>query len=174
MESYDSTINKLIILFVFDKMEMPLAEDTVVNVCYYDLVCMQYIECKEALANLLDAGLLCVTGTPGNAMYQLTEDGRACLFHFYTRIPASLRDKIKSYCEQNRLRVRKSQEYFCDYSKNPDGSYNVLLRIQDKNVTIMELKLVVSSRSSAKWIIKNWGDKAAQVYGDLYESLMEN
>ena len=55
-----------------------------------------------------------------------------------------------------------------------DGSYTVLLRILDKNLVIMELKFIVASRNNAKWIVKNWGDKAAQIYGVLYESLMEN
>lgn len=174
MENFDTTVNKLIILFVFDAMEMPLAEDTIVNICYYDLVCMQYIDCKEALANLVDAGLICVSNTAGKPVYSLARDGSECLLHFYTRIPSHLRDQITAYCKENRLNVRKKQEYFSDYYKNEDGSYTVFLRIFDKNIVIMELKLVVASRNNAKWIVKNWGDKAAQVYGELYESLMDN
>ena len=79
-----------------------------------------------------------------------------------------------TYCKENRLNHRKKQEYFSDYFKNDDGSYTVLLRILDKNLVIMELKFIVASRNNAKWIVKNWGDKAAQIYGVLYESLMEN
>lgn len=72
------------------------------------------------------------------------------------------------------LEPSQKQEYFSDYFKNDDGSYTVLLRILDKNLVIMELKFIVASRNNAKWIVKNWGDKAAQIYGVLYESLMEN
>lgn len=171
----DSTTNKLIILFVFDAMEMPLEEDTIVYICYYELACMQYIDCKEAIANLLDANLIfTANSTSGKPTYAITKDGSECLNHFYTRIPGHLRDNILAYCKENRLKVRKQQEYFSDYYKNDDGSYTVLLRIMDKNITALELKMVVSGRNNAKWIVKNWGEKAAQVYGLLNDNLMEN
>lgn len=174
MDNFDSTVNKLIILYVFDAIEIPLAEDSIVYICYYELKCMQYIDCMEALANLLDAGLICQTNVTGKPMYNITHDGYECLKNFYMRIPSHYRDQIMSYCKENRLAYRKKQEYFSDYFENKDGSYTVLLRILDKNTMIMELKLVVSSRNNAKWIVKNWGDKAAQVYGFLHETLMEN
>ena len=65
MDNLDSTVNKLIILYIFDAIEMPLAEDSIVDICYYDLKCMQYIDCKEAIANLLDAGLIVDAGGAG-------------------------------------------------------------------------------------------------------------
>ena len=113
-------------------------------------------------------------GGAGKATYNITRDGYECLKHFYTRIPSHYRDQIMTYCKENRLNLRKKQEYFSDYFKNDDGSYPVLLRILDINLVIMELKFIVASRNNAKWIVKNWGDKAAQIYGVLYESLMEN
>mgnify|MGYP000225402819 CR=1 FL=1 len=64
MDNLDSTVNKLIILYIFDAIEMPLAEDSIVDICYYDLKCMQYIDCKEAIANLLDAGLIVDADVP--------------------------------------------------------------------------------------------------------------
>lgn len=171
----DSTTNKLIILFVFDAMGMPLEEDTIVNICYYDLACMQYIDCKEALVNLLDANLIFNTSSSsGKTTFAITRDGSECLGQFFTRIPGHYRDEILEYSKKNRLKVRKQQEYFRDYYKNDDGSYTVILRIMDKTVTAMELKLVVSNRNNAKWIVKNWCDKAAQVYGMLNDILMEN
>lgn len=158
MDNLDSTVNKLIILYIFDAIEMPLAEDSIVDICYYDLKCMQYIDCKEAIANLLDAGLIVDADGAGKATYNITRDGYECLKHFYTRIPSHYRDQIMTYCKENRLNLRKKQEYFSDYFKNDDGSYTVLLRILDKNLVIMELKFIVASRNNAKWIVKNWGD----------------
>lgn len=117
MDNLDSTVNKLIILYIFDAIEMPLAEDSIVDICYYDLKCMQYIDCKEAIANLLDAGLIVDAGGAGKATYNITRDGYECLKHFYTRIPSHYRDQIMTYCKENRLNLRKKQEYFSDYFK---------------------------------------------------------
>lgn len=159
MDNLDSTVNKLIILYIFDAIEMPLAEDSIVDICYYDLKCMQYIDCKEAIANLLDAGLIVDAGGAGKATYNITRDGYECLKHFYTRIPSHYRDQIMTYCKENRLNLRKKQEYFSDYFKNDDGSYTVLLRILDKNLVIMELKFIVASRNNANGLSKTGATK---------------
>ena len=173
MDNFDSTVNKLIILYVFDAIEIPLAEDSIVYICYYELKCMQYIDCMEALANLLDAGLICQTNVTGKPMYNITHDGYECLKNFYMRIPSHYRDQIMAYCKENRLAYRKKQEYFSDYFENKDGSYTVLLRILDKNTVIMELKLVVANRQLAKYLYKCWVDKASTTYSLIYDNLIE-
>lgn len=117
MDNLDSTVNKLIILYIFDAIEMPLAEDSIVDICYYDLKCMQYIDCKEAIANLLDAGLIVDAGGAGKATYNITRDGYECLKHFYTRIPSHYRDQIMTYCKENRLNLRKNRNISAIISK---------------------------------------------------------
>lgn len=170
----NSTVNKLIILYVFDNMEMAMTEETVLDLCCRDNEWMSYIDCTEALSQLLDTGLLSVTQATGNKpMHTITPDGAQCLAHFYSRINLHVRDQIKEFVNQNRLKYRKKQEYFCDYYKNADGTYTVLMRIFDSTTTAMELKLVVATRNSAKYIYKNWGDKASLVYGQILETLVD-
>ena len=89
------------------------------------------------------------------------------------RIPTSIREELASYVRENRMRFRKKQEYFCDYSKNADGTYTVIMRIDNSSGTIMELKMVVANRQRAMYIYKNWLDKAAGVYTMLQENLVE-
>lgn len=170
-----STIDKLVILFVFDKMEMPLTEDSLLEICCNHNDWMLYIDCKECLAQLTDAGLLCFSPNSPNdkPLYTLTQDGGKCLSEFYTSIPSHLRDTIASFVKQNRLYYRRKQEYFSDYYKNVDGSYSVILKIFDGNTTIMDMKLVVGNRHDAKAIFRSWESRASQIYGTIYETLMD-
>ncbi|MBR2371406.1 MAG: DUF4364 family protein [Clostridia bacterium] len=46
----DNTQNKLLLLFVFDKMEIPLSEDTIVDLCCNTNNWITYIDCKQALS----------------------------------------------------------------------------------------------------------------------------
>ncbi|MDR3264366.1 MAG: DUF4364 family protein [Clostridiales bacterium] len=48
-----------------------------------------------------------------------------------------------------------------------------MLKINDSVNTIMDLRFVVQNRHDAKWIYKNWVDKAPQIYASLYELLNE-
>ncbi len=167
----DSKIQKLVILFVFDKMSIPITEDTLLDICTSENEWLPYMECKQYLSELLDTNLL--YRVPKSELLNITQDGVGCLSLFYARIPSSLRDNISDYVNENRMRYKKRQSYFSDYSKNSDGTYTVILRINTEYSTLMELKLVVASPQHAKYIYKSWVDKASSIYAQLHDSLLE-
>jgi hypothetical protein len=172
----DSTLNKLILLFVFEKMEIPVSEETLVELCSSDNEWIpNYLECKETLLQLLDAGFVYATNTNAQTgpLYTITPDGRVCLAHFFIRIPSSIREDITEFTKENRVRYRKKQEYLSDYKKNPDGSYTVNLKIIEPAQPVLEINLVVPDRHKAKWIFQNWKENAPQVYASLYSQLVE-
>ena len=155
----DSKTQKLIILFVFEQMGIPLAEATVLDMCSSDNTWLTYMECKQYLGELIETNL--IYKVPKSECLNITQDGIACLSLFFTRIPSH-------------IRYRKRQSYFCDYSKNADGSYTVLMKINNDSSTLMEMKLVVSNRQIAKYIYKNWVDKASKMYEQIYDTLIDN
>ena len=167
----DSKIQKLVILFVFDKMSIPLSEATLLDICSSDNAWLTYMECKQYLAELIETNL--IYRMPKGDMLGITQDGISCLALFVTRIPSSIRDEIVQYARENRMHFKKRQSYFCDYSKNADGTYTVILRINNDIGTLMELKLVVSDRQSAKYIYKSWVDKASTTYSLIHDTLLD-
>lgn len=167
----DSKIQKLVILFVFDKMAIPLAETTVLDICTADNNWLTYMECKQYLAELLETNL--IYRLPKSDTLNITQDGVSCLSLFYTRIPSSVREEVMAYTRENRMRFKKRQSYFCDYSKNADGTYTVIMKINNDITTLMELKLVVTNRQLAKYIYKSWVDKASAVYSIIQDTLTE-
>lgn len=167
----DSKIQKLVVLFVFDKMAIPLSEATVLDICTSDNAWLTYMECKQFLAELVETNLL--YRVPKSECLNITQDGVSCLSLFFTRIPSSIRDEISQYARDNRMRFKKRQSYFCDYSKNADGTYTVIMRINNEISTLMELKLVVANRQLAKYIFKSWVDKASTTYSIIHDTLLE-
>lgn len=173
MENFDNTTKKLVLLYVFSEIAMPLAEDTLIKLVSADNEWLSFIDCKQALLELHETDLVYQSKANDKLQYSITTDGRECLKHFYLRIPSSLREEITSFTKQNRLRYKRKQEYFADYSRNMDGSYTVILKISDSGTVIMDLKLVVPTRAAANRIYNNWENKAAQVYGMLYETIVD-
>lgn len=167
----DSKVQKLVILFVFDKMAIPLAESTVLDICTADNNWLSYMDCKQYIGELLETNLL--YRLPKSDTLNITQDGISCLSLFYTRIPSSLRDDILAYSRENRMRFKKKQSYFCDYSKNADGTYTVIMKINNELTTLMELKLVVTNRQLAKYLYKSWVDKASITYSTIHDLLLE-
>ena len=170
----NTTVNKLILLFVFDKMEIPLTENTIIEMCCSRNNWISYMECKQAVAQLIEAGFIyCPQNGGRENYYTITPDGRMRLAHFFIRIPTSLRGEITDFIRDNRMNFRRKQEYFRDYFKNPDGTYTVKLRIHDPVQTVLEIQFNVANRYIAKSVYNKWEEKAAQIYSTLHDLLVE-
>lgn len=173
-QSDNSTLSKLILLFVFDKMEVPLSETTIVDMCCCTNNWINQFECRPLLAQLIEAGFLYqINNSHNETLYTITPDGRMCLAHFFIRISSSLREEISDFVKNNRSKYRRKQDYITDYFKNADNSYTVLLKIAEPTQTVLEIKMTVPTRQSAKWINKQWEEKAPQVYAALYDMLVD-
>ncbi len=166
-------VNKLILLFVFDKMGMPVTEKTLLEMCASRNNWVNYMECVECLGELVTAGFVFKTAHDRSDYYTITTSGRECLDSFFTRIPASKRTEIADFIKENRMTYKRAQEYFRGYYKNDDGSYTVHLKILDPSRTTMELKLNVANRSVAKTVYGKWDSNAAEVYSLIYEKLID-
>lgn len=165
--------NKVILLYILDTMDVPLQENVFLEIMIEN-EWVPYMDCKASLAELIRAGLVANISTRTNLpRYAITSDGRECLNHFFHTIPTSLREEIAENIKNNRISYRKKQDYFSDYYKNTDGTYTVVLRIETATVSLMELKLNIQSRTTAKWIFKNWSEKAPVIYEFIHEQLVE-
>ena len=56
---------------------------------------------------------------------------------------------------------------------NKDGTYTVFLKIVEPSQPLLELKLVVPNRQTAKNIYKKWEEKAGNVYATVYDCLVD-
>lgn len=169
-------VNKLILLYFMDKMDVALTESSILRACYYENPWLEYMDCMSALNQLHESGFLFRSLYEKMPYYTITPDGRECISHFYTRIPSSIRTSISEYVKDNRLAIRRKQEYTTSYQLNPDRSYSVILKIIDPtNPTkvTMDLKFVVPNKEIAKAVAEKWSNKAAKIYADLYEQLVD-
>ena len=170
-------LDKLVMLFVLDKMEIPLTEDSILDICSVknDWI-KNYMDCKAIIHDLTQSKLLYKLGNleQGKELFSLTYEGRECLSYLYRRIPFSLRENISQYLQINKLNVKSSQEYTATYNKNDDGSYNVILRIYEPLITVpmFELKIKAPSRQSANEAIHKWKTSAPTIYESIYEKLI--
>ncbi|MBR1677348.1 MAG: DUF4364 family protein [Clostridia bacterium] len=169
----DSFVNKLILLFVFDKMEVPLSESTLLDMCSLSNGWINYMDCKPLLSAMLDNAFIYNVTASGDPLYSITPDGRSCLADFYVQIPSSLREEISKFVKNNRTKYRKRQECVADYYMNKDGTYTVYLKIIEPSQPLMELKLVVPNRQTAKTIYRTWEEKAESAYATIYESIVD-
>lgn len=169
----DSSLYKLIILFVFDKMEAPLSENTILDMCCSANNWVAYMDCIPIINQLKEVNWIANIATSGEALYSITPDGRTCLANFFVNIPTSIRKDISSFIKLNKFKYRRKQECSADYFMNKDGTYTVYLKILEPSQPLMELKFVVPNRQVAKDIYKKWEEKATNVYSVIYDNLVD-
>lgn len=169
----DNTVGKLILLYVFDQMEIPVTSDTLIEMCCSQNNWLSYISLTQFLPELVDAGFVVLCNNSGTGYYKITQEGRDCLNYFFTKVPASTRNDISSYIKKNRQSYKRNQEYFRDYYKNKDETYTVNLKIVDPTGSKLELKLNVANRAEAKTVFNKWNSQASEVYSAIYKILIE-
>ncbi len=170
----ETSVNKLILLFVFDKMESALSERTVLEMCTAVNGWLNYMDCKELMPRLLEDGFLCrISSAVEEPLYTITSDGRDSLNSFYINIPKSIRDEISAFIKKNSGKLRNRQECKSDYYQNVDGTYTVFVKILAPVQPMLELKFVVPDKKTAQNIYKNWEHKASELYSAIYETLVD-
>ena len=175
--NYDAATNKLIILFVMEKMEMPLTENSVIEICSVKNAWVNYMDCLDLLYQLSESKLIYKTECKeGEMRYNLTVEGRDCLSYFYKRIPSNLRDEITEYSKTNRLSIKQSQEYYANYTDADDGSYIVTMRIYESLISapLFEIQIKAPTRQSAEEACKKWRNSAPTMYEYIYDNLINN
>lgn len=174
--SYDAITNKLIILFVMEKMEMPLTENSIIEICSVKNTWINYMDCLDLLYQLSESKLIYKTECKeGEMRYDLTYEGRDCLSYFYKRVPIALRDEMTEFCRSNRLSIKQSQEYYANYTDADDGSYLVTMRIYESLISkpLFEIKAKAPTRQSAEEACKKWRQSAPNIYEYIYDKLID-
>ena len=170
----ETSVNKLIVLFVFDKMESALSERTILETCSAVNNWLNYMDCKELIPRLLEDGFICrISSHEEEPLYTITSDGRDSLNNFYINIPKSIRDEISSFIKKNSGKLRNRQECKSDYYQNVDGTYTVFLKILAPVQPMLELKFVIPDKKTAQNIYKNWECKASELYSAIYDTLVD-
>lgn len=170
--SLDLTVDKLIVLYVADMVSVPLTNETITEICSNNNW-VSFMICKQCIADLIDARFLVNVSKGTSPIYSISSDGRECLSCLYHKIPLSTRDAIKAHIQDNISTYKRKQEYIANYNKNADSSYTVVLKIVSlETQPVMELRLNVKNANTAKWIHKQWIEKAPEVYESIYELLL--
>lgn len=176
--SADFLVSKLIVLYLLDKMEIPILHGHLVDICTGQNSWINYMECVEILSELQEVGFIynLEKEKSEEKRFAISYEGRNCLSHFYRRIPLEVRGEITEFAAENRGQVKRSQEYLSSYEKLEDGSFKLTLRIKDPitSSSLFELSLKAPTKSAAAYASATWMQKAPYLYEQIFGTLMDD
>lgn len=169
----DTMLSKLILLFVFDKLEIAITENTIMEICWSRNNWLNYMEIVDIIPSLMEMNFLIKTKDADmEERYSITQLGRDCLTHFHHQIPENLRNEISEFCKEHRMDLKRSQEYVCNFVKTNEDNYLTTLKIKDiTEVNAVDIKIKFPTRQQAVNACKLWKKNAPFLYASLYESL---
>jgi DNA-binding PadR family transcriptional regulator len=166
-----NTANKLLLLYLIDKMELPLSNSQITEYVR-QAEFMDYITLCETLADMTDKGYLEKTVENNNTRYTITDEGQTTLEYFEKHIPAASRGMVNSYVRDSRSNIKKYYENTANFFPNAENNeFIVKCGLYEDDRALMEFSISVDTRDQARQIQTNWKANANILYGRIIESL---
>lgn len=174
IEEYDEAENKLLLLYLIDKMDIPLS-NTQISQFALEENYMNYFTLQQSLSEMVESGYLDKTQDNNNTRYTATDEGITTLEYFEKHIPIDIRNKINQYVLDNRSTIKKDFEITANYFyDHPNNEFIVKCGIYEDDSMLMEINVSVVNRNQAKLICNNWKQNVNKLYGSILSELAIN
>ncbi|NLY44109.1 MAG: DUF4364 family protein [Clostridiaceae bacterium] len=167
----DITENKLILLFILDKIQIPITNTQLTEIVIKDEL-MNYFILQQYLSELINTSQIKVYEERGKQLYKLTPQGKQTLSYFVNRVPLSTREKILKSILEKKKEFKKSAEVISNYFPQIDNGYLVECKIVENKVPLIELRITVGTKEQAKHVCKHWKNNYEKIYNEIISSLM--
>lgn len=163
-------IYKLIILYLLDRAEGEIAMDRISSFLL-EKGYVNFVSLMQTYAQIEESGLVRSKTSADRCFYYITAEGRQTLQLFGSHLGRDIRKQADEFllCEGAALRDEQSVKADCIPAEN--GMYNVVLKVLERNESVMEIKLQVPDRGLAEEICRKWPEKNEQIYNSLIENL---
>ncbi len=164
------TLNKLNILYFMRALDLPLTPQQFVELDARE-GWMGYFNLRQALAELVESGLLNTIPSVLGESYVLGESGADTLLQFEKRIPDSQRTMLEHTARENRKALLIQRQYSATLKKEAPLEYKVELKAYENEKAMFELAFMVTSREAAQRVCDEWSVKAPSVYHSIVMQL---
>lgn len=131
---------------------------------------MDYFDVRLALAELSEAELIVRDGDD-EAPYAVTPVGHKAAVLFKNRVPGSKLERISEAAPRWRALFDREGDMGTSVRKLAPGAYEVSMRLRERDVDLLKIKIMAADRDEAELIRGGWERRAAGIYRLLLETL---
>jgi predicted transcriptional regulator len=171
-EKIDEVQNKLLLLYLIDKIDIPLSNSEISHFVLEENF-MAYYVLQSTINDMIDDGYLEKIRDASQTRYFITSEGITTLEYFEKHLDIDIRTKIVQYVAKNRKDIKKEYEttanYFYDHTNN---EFIVKCGLCEDEKTLMDIAVTVVTREQAKLICANWKKNVNQKYKKILDELI--
>ena len=171
------TANKILILFILDKLDMKLT-DHFLSAVLLGPGLVNYFTVQECREDLIAKG--CVArelDSNGSVLYSITEKGRERLEQMRYMLSGGLGARYEAYLDANRDSLERGMHVNADCFEDSEGNTYVRCYVREGANCIVDVKLPVANRSDGAAICEIWRKNTSDLYLHLvktfYDALKE-
>lgn len=165
--------NKLLILYVLNKINMDLTNSQITQVVLETEI-MNYFSLQQFLSQLMESKFLTTYKESDREYYSITQKGLEILEYFLGRISDNITTKIDDYITFNKENLLSDTQVKSSFVKQSDREFIVNLKVIENQSNLIDLNLNVSSEKQAKLICNNWKKNASYMYAEIIDLLIRD
>ncbi len=170
MNQEPTTLYKLIVLYMLDRVDFPLTTAQI-SEFILDKEYTNFLTLQTVISELVQTGLAESKTTLNRTRLQLTDEGRETLRFFENRISDAIKLDIQEYFKNHKLEMRNESSIQSNYYKLVNGEFEARLVAKDKDVELVSICISVPTPELAASICNNWQKKNKEIYQYLTEQL---
>ncbi|SHF13564.1 MULTISPECIES: DUF4364 family protein [Caloramator] len=164
MDVTDLAINKLIILYILNKLNKPSTNSQLTQIILENNL-INYFTLQQYISELINTGFINTITDNKKQYLVISSKGSDTLNFFLNRIPDAKIEQLDDYFENKNESTQKI-EPAAEYMPIKDGfEVNLILKKGAKN--LIEIKLPVKTMEDIELIRTNWKNSGEDIYNNL-------
>lgn len=170
MQQEPSTLYKLIVLYMLDKVKFKLTHAQISGFIL-EKEYTDYMTLQQVISELIESELISTNTSLNRTYYAITTEGHNTLNYFGNRINESIREEIDAFLDEKHLELKNEAAITANYYKSTSGEFEAELIAIEKDVQLINLKLSVPTEEMASTLCENWQKKNQDIYKYVMQEL---
>jgi predicted transcriptional regulator len=162
---------KLMILYLLNNIDIPLTKTQLTNAVLENNL-IDFFTFQQCISELDETGMLKQVLHQKKQCFAATDIGKKAVEVFAERISKNASGIINNYIAKNKDILKKESQVIAEYNKISDKEYIVNLKVIEKDLVLIDLKLSVVSAKQAKQVCEKWKNSSEKIYSQLIGSLI--
>ena len=162
--------NKVLILYILDKVKKPITNDSLYKLVLSALD-MNYFYFQQFLLDLIETKFVINYHKETQSVYEITESGKNTLALTMDILPGIIKLKADTNLKNELESTEEEYSVVAEYTPRSENNYIVFCKIMENSETVFEVKTFAGSRQQAKEIVDNWKSNAESIDPQILKAL---
>lgn len=166
-----TTLYKLIILYMLDRVDFALSNITIAGFIL-EKEYTNFFTVQEVLGILEDDGLVITENSHQNTSYRISSTGKEMLEYFGNKVSDDIKKDINDYLQRNKYELKQAANIVSEFYKTTNSDYAVHCCVKENGSNLIELTVSVPDEEVADIMCSKWKEASQDIYEFVIKKLM--